>query len=60
MEPDMTEVTTSGEPHQLVYMCRQHYKKKSHMNKKQNTGVYVTQVQVSGVSREVRGHKSIS
>ena len=36
MEPDGTEVTTSGEPHQLVYMCRQHYIKKSHMNKKQN------------------------
>ena len=30
MEPVGTEVTTSGEPHQLVYMCRQHYRKKSH------------------------------
>ena len=47
MEPDGTEVTTSGEPHQLVYMCRQHYKKKSHMNKKKTQRVYVTQVQVS-------------
>ena len=24
MEPDGTEVTTSGDQHQLVHMCRQH------------------------------------
>ena len=61
MEPDGTEVTTSGKPHQLVYMCRQHYKKKSHMNKKQNTeglrnsstSVHLYCAHAAGVSREV-------
>ena len=60
MEPDGTKISATSAPHQLVHMCRQHYKEHesmSHINDKLNRtkrfSVHVYCTHTAGVSREV-------